>query len=139
MACANTSVQALDPLGGGGSSCTLLATFSSSPRGSFFYGDRGEHCFRSPVFNYVHHFHFTEVKRQCDLHFINCINKASMGEPDAEAVKFLEKLSRPLSNIPTGDHPINIVATRFEVEYLNSDYLSQMDGDWKTYDAKDKG
>ncbi len=62
-----------------------------------------------------------------------------MGEPDAEAVKFLEKLSRPLNNIPTGDHPINIVATRFEAECLNSDYLSQMDGDWKTYEAKYKG
>ncbi len=115
--------------------------FQLPPVADIYYGDPGDHCFRSPVFCHLHHFCLTEVKRQLDDNFVLAINKASLGDLDPETITFLTALSRPLptTGTPSPLPALHIVATRFEAECLNADYLSEMDGDWQTYEATDEG
>lgn len=103
------------------------------------YSDEGEFCFQSHNFTSAisHKVILSEVMRQSDIKFINCVNEVSRGISTPETFNFLHGLQKPVDK--PGDISLKLFATNELTDSYNRGRVLSAPGYLFKYQAEDTG
>ena len=134
------SIRGLDTPFGGMQVIGCGDFFQLPPVPDSLYGDNGNYCFQSPVFDNVfpHRIVLKNVHRQSENHLIDAINELERGFPSGKTNDLLKNLSRPLN--PTVEYKAKrLFARNRDVDLHNYRELKKVDNPLHVFEATDYG